>query len=287
MSFTSRRGFLKTTGAVVAATCVGTRRLAAKPVKFPIGLQLYSVRELLEKDLDGTLVKLKTAGIQEVEAAGYYKRTAAEFKKSLDNAGLKITSTHHPLGALLGHEDELIEYGHNIGLEFIVCPGLRHRDPAGKGELKLDDYRWACGELNRIGEKVKKAGMTFGYHNHQAEFEKEDGVIYYDEMMKLCDPKLVVFEMDCGWVYAAGADPVAYLTKAPKRFPLLHIKDMVKGEDGVIHSPVMGHGKLDIAACMRAATGLKHYYIEQEEFVGIEPIEAVHQDAEYMKHLEL
>jgi sugar phosphate isomerase/epimerase len=278
---------LKTTGAVVAATCVGTRRLAAKPVKFPIGLQLYSVRELLEKDLDGTLVKLKTAGIQEVEAAGYYKRTATEFKKSLDNAGLKITSTHHPLGALLGHEDELIEYGHNIGLEFIVCPGLRHKDPAAKGELKLEDYRWACGELNRIGEKVKKAGMTFGYHNHRAEFDKEDGVIYYDEMMKLCDPKLVVFEMDCGWVYAAGADPVAYLTKTPKSFPLLHIKDMVKGEDGVIHSPVMGHGKLDIKACMRAATGLKHYYIEQEEFVGIEPIEAVHQDAEYMKNLQL
>src|ERR1035438_7662239 len=123
MRSTSRRSFLKTTSAVVAAACVGTRHLAAKPVKFPIGLQLYSVRELLEKDLDGTLVKLKSAGIQEVEAAGYYKRTAAEFKKSLDNAGLKITSTHHPLGALLGHEDELIEYGHDIGLEFIVCPG--------------------------------------------------------------------------------------------------------------------------------------------------------------------
>jgi sugar phosphate isomerase/epimerase len=278
---------LKTTGAVAAAACVGVGRLSAKTLKFPVGLQLYSVRELLEKDLDGTLAKLKTAGIQEVEAAGYYKRTAVDFRKSIENAGLRITSTHHPLGALLGHEEELIEYGHTLGLEYIVCPGLRHRDPAARGELKLDDYRWACGELNRIGEMVKKAGMTFGYHNHRAEFDKEDGVIYYDEMMKLCDPKLVVFEMDCGWVYAAGVDPVSYLSKTPERFPLLHVKDMVKGEDGVIHSPVMGHGKLDVRACMRAAKGLKHYYIEQEEFVGIEPIEAVHQDAEYMKKLQV
>jgi sugar phosphate isomerase/epimerase len=278
---------MKTTGAAAAAACVGVGRLSAKTLKFPIGLQLYSVRELLEKDLDGTLAKLKTAGIQEVEAAGYYKRTAVDFRKSIENAGLRITSTHHPLGALLGHEEELIEYGHTLGLEYIVCPGLRHRDEAARGELKLDDYRWACGELNRIGEMVKKAGMTFGYHNHRAEFEKEDGVIYYDEMMKLCDPKLVVFEMDCGWVYAAGVDPVSYLSKAPERFPLLHIKDMVKGDDGVIHSPVMGHGKLDIRACVRAAKGLKHYYIEQEEFVGIEPIEAVHQDAEYMKNLQV
>ncbi len=286
MSLVTRRTFLKTTGAAVAATCA-TRRLSARTLNLPVGLQLYSVRELLAKDLDGTLVKLKEAGIQDTEAAGYYNRTAAEFKKSLSNAGLTITSTHHPLGALLGHEDELIEYGHNLGLEYIVCPGLRHRDPNAKGELKLDDYRWACGELNRIGEMVKKAGMTFGYHNHRAEFEKEDGVIYYDEMLKLCDPKLVVFEMDCGWVYAAGADPVKYLKATPHRFPLLHMKDMVVGADGVVHSPVMGKGKLDIKSTLRAATGLKHYYIEQEEFVGIEPIEAVHEDAEYMKHLQL
>ena len=286
MSLASRRNFMKTTGAVVAAACV-SGKLAAKPFKFPVGLQLYSVRELLEKDFDGTLVKLKTAGIQEVEAAGYYKKTAPEFRKSLDNAGLRITSTHHPLGALLGHEEELIEYGHKLGLEYIVCPGLRRRDPAAKGEMKLDDYRWACGELNRIGAMVKKAGMTFGYHNHRGEFEKENGVVYYDEMLKLCDPKLVVFEMDCGWVFAAGVDPVSYLSKTPERFPLLHLKDMVVTADGVVHSPVMGHGKLNIAACVKAATGLKHYYIEQEEFVGIEPIEAVHQDAEYMKRLQI
>lgn len=283
---TSRRTFLKAAGALSAAACVGADSLFARTLHLPIGLQLYSVRELLAKDFDGTLVKVREAGIQDTEAAGYYNRTAAEFKKSLDNAGLTITSTHHPLPALLGHEDELIEYAHNLGLEYIVCPGLRHRDPNAKGDLTLDDYRWACGELNRIGAMVKKAGMTFGYHNHRAEFKSEHGIVYYDEMLKLCDPKLVVFEMDCGWVYAAGVNPVTYLRRSPQRFPLLHLKDMVVEPDGVVHSPVMGKGKLNIPAILRAATGLKHYYIEQEEFIGVEPIEAVHEDAEYMKHVQ-
>ncbi len=286
MSLTSRRSFMRTTGAVVAAACVGGK-LSAKTVNFPVGLQLYSVRELMAKDFDGTLLKLKGAGIQEVEAAGYYGYSAEDFRGSMDQAGLRCVSAHHPLTALLGHEDELIEYGHKLGLEYIVCPGLRRRDPAATGEMTLDDYRWACGELNRIGEKVKKAGMTFGYHNHESEFGNEGGVVFFDEMMKLCDAKLVIFELDCGWVYAGGADPVAYLKKSPKRFPLLHIKDMVKGADGVVHSPIMGKGKVDNAAIMRAATGLKHYFLEQEEFDGIEPIEAVREDADYMKKLQV
>jgi sugar phosphate isomerase/epimerase len=287
MSKTSRRSFLKTAGAVAAATCAGAGQLSARPLNFPIGLQLYSVRELLAKDFDGTLAKLKAVGIQEVEAAGYYGRTATEFRASMDKAGLRCVSTHHPLTALLGHEDELIEYGHTLGLEYIVCPGLRHRDPEGKGPLKLDDYRWAADELNRIGEKVKKAGMIFGYHNHESEFANEGGVVFYDELLKLTEPRLVVFEMDCGWVYAGEADAVAYLKKTPKRFPLLHIKDMVKGPDGVVHSPIMGKGKMDTVAILRAATGMKHYFLEQEEFDGIEPIEAIRQDAEYMRNLQL
>ena len=287
MSIASRRTFLKASGAAVAATCVGGASLQAAPLGLPIGLQLYSVREFLPKDFDGTLSKVRAAGYTEVEAAGYYDRTAVEFRRAMGQAGLRCVSTHHTLAALLAHQDELIEYGHALGLEYIICPWPRRRDPALTGALTLDDWRWVAEQLNRIGEKVKAAGMVFGYHNHGPEFGVEGGVVFYDELLRLTDPKLVVFEMDCGWVYAAGVDPVSYLSKAPERFPLLHIKDMVKGDDGVIHSPVMGHGKLDIRACVRAAKGLKHYYIEQEEFVGIEPIEAVHQDAEYMKNLQV
>ena len=97
--------------------------------------------------------------------------------------------------------------------------------------MTLDDWRWAAGEFNRIGEKVKAAGMTFGYHNHTPEFRSENGVVFYDELLRLTDPKLMVFEMDCGWVVAAGRDPVEYLIKTPERFPLLHVKDMVEGRE--------------------------------------------------------
>jgi sugar phosphate isomerase/epimerase len=128
--------------------------------------------------------------------------------------------------------------------------------------------------------------MTFGYHNHIPEFGVEGGVIFYDELLRLTNPKLVVFEMDCGWVSATGRNPVEYLSKTPERFPLLHVKDMTRGTTGGFHSTVMGRGVVDYRPIFRAATGLKHYFIEQEEF-DMDTIEALRLDAEYMGKLEL
>jgi sugar phosphate isomerase/epimerase len=286
MSNPSRRSFLKATGAIAAAACGGVGRLAAAPLRLPIGLQLYSVRELLPKDFDGTLRKVRAAGYTEVEAAGYYDKTAAEFRKAMDGAGLRCVSTHHPLAVLQPRLDELIEYGHRLGLEYMICSSSTRRDPAAKGPLNLDDWHWVAGEFNRIGEKVKAAGMTFGVHNHTPEFGSEGGVLFYDELLRLTDPKLVFFEMDCGWVAAAGRNPVEYLSKTPERFPLLHVKDMVRGVNGQMHSAVMGRGVVDYRPILRAATGLKHYFIEQEEF-DMDPIEALRLDAEYMRKLDV
>jgi sugar phosphate isomerase/epimerase len=269
---------LKASGAVAAAACVGTERLSAATLKLPIGLQLYSVRELLPKDFAGTLAKVRAAGYTEVEAAGYFDKPAAEFRKAMDVAGLRCISTHHPLAVLKPRVDELIEYGHALGLEYIVCPSAMHRDPTAKGPLTLDDWRWTAGELNRIGEKVNAAGMRFGYHNHTPEFGSEGGVVFYDELLRLTDPKLVFFEMDCGWVAAAGRNPVDYLSKTPERFPLLHVKDMVREANGQFHSTVMGRGAVDYRPILRAATGLKHYFVEQEEF-DMDVIEALRLDA--------
>jgi sugar phosphate isomerase/epimerase len=252
----------------------------------PIGLQLYTVRELLPKDFDGTLAKVRAAGYTEVEAAGYYGRSAKEFRHAMDQAGLHCVSTHHGMSDLRPHLDELIAYDHDLGVDYIVCPSPTRRDPTLKGPLTLDDWRWAAGELNRMGEKVKAAGMIFGYHNHWIEFGNENGVVFYDELLRLTDPKLVVFEMDCGWVAAAGRSPLDYLPKSPERFPLLHIKDVEKGPNGQFHSSVLGRGKVDYAPILRAATGLKHYFVEQEEF-DIDPIEAIRLDAEYMKKLNV
>ena len=288
MGFTSRRDFLRASAAaaVTATTAIGVRRLGAAPLRQPIGLQLYSVRELLPRDFDGTLHGLAAAGIVEVEAAGYWKRTAAEFKRSMDQAGLRCVSTHHDLAELRAHLDENIEYAHTVGMSYIVCPSPMRRDPAAKGELDLDDWRWVAGELNRIGEKVKAAGMVFGYHNHGPEFGSEGVLVFYDELLRLTDPRLVIFEMDCGWVFAAGRNPIDYLRNTPERFPLLHVKDMVRGANGEFHSTVLGRGAMHYAPILRAATGLKHYFIEQEEF-AIDTMEAIRQDAEYMRRLSV
>jgi sugar phosphate isomerase/epimerase len=286
MSNSSRRSFLKATGAVAATACAGVGRLSAAPLRLPIGLQLYSVRELLPKDFDGTLRKVREAEYTEVEAAGYYDKTALEFRHAMDKAGLRCVSTHHPLGVLRPQLDSLIEYGHQLGLEYIICSSSMRRDPAATGPLNLDDWHWVASEFNRIGEKVKAAGMIFGAHNHTPEFGSEGGVVFYDELLRLTDPRLVVFEMDCGWVSAAGRNPVDYLSKTPERFPLLHVKDMVKGPTEAFHSTVMGRGTVNYAPILRAATGLKHYFIEQEEY-DIDPIEALRLDAEYMRKLDV
>jgi sugar phosphate isomerase/epimerase len=286
MNLSSRRDFLKASGAVLASAVAGSSLLEAAPLKLPIGLQLYSVRELLPKDFDGTLRKLAAAGYTEVEAAGYYDRSAADFRHSMDQAGLRCISTHHSMGPLLKQGDELIAYGQALGLTYIICPSPVRRDPAARGPLNLDDWRWVAGQLNRIGEKVKAAGMTFGYHNHGPEFDNEGGVVFYDELLRLTDPKLVVFEMDCGWVAAAGRNPVDYLSKMPERFPLLHVKDVVKDAKGEYISTVMGRGVVKYRPILRAATGLKHYFIEQEEF-DLDTIEALRLDAEYMRKLSV
>jgi sugar phosphate isomerase/epimerase len=281
----SRRGFMRL-GAAAAVAGAGVARLSAAELKSPIGLQLYSVRMLLPKDFDGTLTKLAAMGYKNVEAAGYYDKTATEWLKAMDDAGLRCTSTHHPLALLLQHEDEYIEFAHTTGMQYIVCPSPRKKDPAASGPMTLDDWKWSVGEFNRIGEKVKAAGMRFGYHNHTPEFQTLDGVLVYDELLRLADPKFVFFEMDLGWVCAAGHDPVPYLRKWPERFPLVHVKDMVKNSDGTSHSVVLGTGYIDYHRILRAATGLKQYFIEQEEFAG-DTLDELRQDADYMKRFRL
>jgi sugar phosphate isomerase/epimerase len=286
MSMTSRRTFLKASGAAAALATTGVSRLAARPLHLPIGLQLFSVKDLLAKDFDGTLRKVRAAGYTEVEAAGYFNRTAPDFRQAMDRAGLRCVSTHHQLADLRARLDELIEYGHRLGLDYIVCSWPQRRGPDQKGLLTLDDWQWVAGEFNRIGHLVAAAGMTFGYHNHLQEFGSERGVVFYDELLRRTDPKLVTLEMDCGWVVAAGRKPVEFLSEAPERFQLLHVKDVARGAAGGFHSTVMGRGVVDYRPILRAATGVKHYFIEQEEFY-IDPIEAIRLDAEYMRKLDV
>jgi sugar phosphate isomerase/epimerase len=284
MNATSRRSFLKAAGAVAA--CAAAPHLEARRPRVPVGLQLYSVRDQLAKDFRGTLAQVHGAGYSVVEAAGYFDRTAADFRGAMETAGLRCVSTHHPLNLLETELDKWIEYGQTLGLEYMVCSssGDMHRNPSAKGPQTLDDWHWIADEFNRIGAKVKSSGMSFGVHNHTPEFAVIDGMLVYDELLRLTDPALVVFEMDCGWVYAGGRNPVDCLSKAPARFPLLHVKDMVREADGKVESPVMGKGAIDYKPILRAASGLKYYFVEQEHY-DFDPIEELRQDAEYMRKL--
>ncbi len=292
----SRRSFLKTAAAAGAAAWASSPLLNAEPLGLPIGLQLYSVREMLPKDFEGTLKQLASLGYREVEAAGFFGHTASQVKQAMDSAGLRCVSAHYPLGQIQPKVDEVIQFGKDLGLSYIVCSSPMLRDPAkaqgfhGSMEaMKLDDWRWNAEQFNHIGDKVNAAGMRFGYHNHIAEFHAENGVVAYDELLRLTDPAKVTMEMDCGWVVVGGKNPVDYLTKYPTRFSMLHLKEFNLGSAPAgtpPHSTEMGKGSIDYGPIFAAAkkAQIKHMFVEQEEF-DIPAMEALKIDADYMRSI--
>ncbi len=294
MLASTRRDFLKTSALLSLSTVLAPQSLLASPFGLPVGLQLYSVRELLPNDYEGTLKQLAALGYQEVEAAGFFGHTALEVKNAMQSAGLRCVSAHYPSNELHQRLDEILAFHKELGAAYIICssPGLK--DPASAqphAALSLDDWRWNADEFNKMGAKVKAAGMHFGYHNHIAEFHKLEGIAPYDELLRLTDSSLVTFEMDCGWVVVGGGDPVAYLHQHPQRISMLHVKDFKAPEKATSladrpKSAELGQGISDYKAIFHAArkANIKHYFIEQEEF-DMPPFEALKIDADYMKRL--
>jgi sugar phosphate isomerase/epimerase len=296
----SRRTFLKgiSVSGVGLALCDWVPMLMADPLGLPLGLQLYSVRDFLPKDYDGTLRQLGAIGYREVEAAGFFGRSASEVKQSMDRAGLHCVSAHYSLKDLLPKVDETIEYGKDLGLEYIVCASPWFKDPssvkdAGSGaareRMTLDDWRWNADQFNRIGERVHAAGIRFAYHNHTPEFRSENGVMFYDELQRLTDPAKVAMELDCGWAAVAGQKPVELLTRYATRIVMLHVKDFKMGH-GAVPLPTppsteLGNGVIDYRSILKAATKtnkIEHICVEQEEF-DMPAMEALKVDADYMR----
>lgn len=302
---TTRRDFLKIAGAasVAAFAFRDALPLAGYPLGLPLGLQLYSLRELLPKDFEGTLKAIAAAGYTEVEAAGYYAMSAPDFKQAMTAAGLNCVSGHYPLNLLLPQLESVLDYAKQVGLQYVVCSSPALKDPSrvklsqkdpGYHEawvqaFTLDDWKWNAEQFNQVGSKVKAQGMKFGYHNHTTEFRKLGKVVPYDVLLQQTDPELVTFEMDCGWVSVAGYSPVEYLTKYPMRISMLHVKDfdLKKGTEHV-QSTELGHGTIDYRAIFAAAKPgqIKHYFVEQEDF-DMPPLEAIKADAEYVNKLKV
>jgi len=295
MSPLTRREFLHKTALLTASTLLDQRPLLASPFGLPLGLQLYSVRELLPGDYEGTLKQVAALGYQEVEAAGFFHHNAAEVKSDMHAAGLRCVSAHYPLADLQPRLSDIIAFHRELGARFIICSSPRPKDPEAKGagSLTLDDWHWNAEQFNILGETVKAAGMQFGYHNHIAEFHKIDGITPYDELLRLTNPDLVTFEMDCGWVSVGGGDPAEYLRQHPTRISMLHIKDFKPSNHAASlsappHAAELGQGTVDFKAIFKAANRkyIKHYFVEQEEF-NIPPFQALKIDADYMKNFHV
>lgn len=300
----NRRAFLRSSSATLlcASVALATKRAFASPWGLPIGLQLYSVREMLAKDYEGTLHQVAAIGYKEVEAAGFYGRTAQQAKAAMASAGLNCVSAHYSYNDLSKSLDETIAFNHELGSRYIICsfPGMRNpsrlQDKSFSNQVRsftMDDYRWNAEQFNKFGEKVASAGMQFGYHNHTMEFAPQNGVVPFQELIRLTDPKLVTFEMDCGWVKVGGGDPIYYLRHYPKRISMLHVKDFkpTSTPSSVVHPPPpaeLGHGTMDYHPIFAAAKdgNIKHFFVEQEGF-DMPPLDALRIDLEYMKSIKV
>lgn len=293
MNRINRRQLLKRGSAGVAALAAAARwdaRLWANPLGLPIGLELYTVRDQCERDFPGTLQKVAQIGYQEVEMFDFYNHKASEIREALKDAGLKCPAAHYKVPQIQSGWEKQIEYAKEVGLHYMVSAWL---DPSVRKDL--DDYKRLADLFNQAGEQCKKAGLQFAHHNHNFEFKTFGDVVAFDELLRLTDPHLVQFEMDCFWVTRAGKDSVEYFKKYPGRIAQLHIKDIKRGyvpstDQDLQPGPFaeVGRGVINWKRIFAAAprAGVKHYYVEQD-FCDKSPFESIKVSYDYLKNLKV
>ena len=287
----NRRDFMRGTAAGAATLMAATefmRNSFANPYGKPIGLQLYTVRDQLEKDVPGTLKKVAAIGYKEVEIYDLYGMSPAQFTKLLKENGLVGVSHHYLLKDEQTHWEKSVAEAKELGVKYMVHAIL---DPPER--KSLDDYKRHVELFNKIAEQTHQAGMQFCYHNHDFEFQKFDGITVFDYLLKHLDPHLVQFEMDCFWVTHAGQDPVALMKQHPGRFPLLHIKDLKTGISPSTEFDArmglfteVGKGVIDWKRIFAAAPqgGMKYFFVEQD-YCEIPPLESIKVSFEFLHKL--
>lgn len=247
------------------------------------GLALYTVRDAMELDAQTTLQAVSDAGYSYLEAAGYkdgnfYNMTPGDFKKLLNQLGLKPVSSHQST-VTMENADAMIADVKAAGFKYFVIPvppmGLFNFDRETRTMSMTGGAANLAEIVNTLGKKCHAAGLELLYHNHDFEFQKDsDGIVPIDYLLEHCDPKYVNFQMDLYWVTKAGADPVAYFEKYPGRFKIWHVKDM--DEQGRF-APV-GNGNINFARILenKKLSGMKYYMVEQDmTFDGLKPLEAM------------
>lgn len=298
----SRRKFIKQSTLAIAGTALVSNKIfsMAKPSGERLGLQLYSVRDDMQKDPSGTLKKLSAIGYRYVEHANYvdgkfYGYTPEDFKKVLSDLNLNMISGHCVM--TMKHWDDTtndvtdawkktVEDAATVGQKYVVSPWM---DEAARTDMDL--LKKFMLMFNKSGELCKAHGMKFGYHNHDFEFTTKigDGNLY-DYIIKNTDPNLVAQQMDIGNMYGAGGRALEILKKYPGRFELMHVKDEIKAAKGELAEPyestVLGKGIVgtkEIVDYARKNGGTTQFIIEQESYQGKTPVECAKEDFDTMK----
>jgi sugar phosphate isomerase/epimerase len=285
----SRRGLLAAGAAALGAGVAGPAAASQVPFfqrrKQPVGIQLYSLGPDLAKELDAQLATVAKIGFKSVELAGYLGRTPAELRAAFDTHGLACPSAHiSPKGpnGFSGDLAKLADELHVIGVKSAIMPIFYIPERMGSADLRqagvqmtADEWKWNADFLNEKAAVLKKAGITAGYHNHNFEFAplkdaKGGDTNGMEILLKGTDPFLVTFEMDAGWVTAAGQDPFALLKAHPGRFTQMHVKDVkptTKPNFELRQDPTeVGSGMIDWKRLLPAAydAGIRGFYYEQE-----------------------
>jgi len=308
MNLISRRTALKRGAAATASIALLSalpRQTLAESLAKSAGIQLYTVGAEMKNDLAGTLAMLAAIGYRLVESAGMAGKSASEFRKALDAAGLKCPSSHlflSPGQTPTQYFDDV----RTLGSDYVVSSVLIKPDPKIKGvddyvklvaSLTQDDFKRMAADLNAMGAQAKSTGLTFAYHNHNLEFRQwSDGSTTYETLMAETDPSLVKIELDCGWADLGGHPPLELFQKYPGRFRMLHIKDFMPVLQPVVTldprtNPTwteLGKGHMDYRAILAAApaAGVEHIFVEQEPpYVQFTALEAAKVDYEYLQSI--
>ncbi len=283
----SRRSFLKTSGLFASGLTVGSLPFLKASEKAnqgisPFGLQLYTLRDVIVDDPQGTLGKVAGYGYKQIESyegpqGMFWGMGNTGFKEFLSDHGMTAVSSH---ANVFNDFERKVEQVAEIGMEYIVCPWI---GPQGS----LDDYREMADRFNDLGRIANESGVRFAYHNHAYTFESQNGEMPQDILMERTEPELVDFQLDIYWVEITGESSLDWIKKYPGRFTSSHVKDMTKGDDP--ESTILGTGVIDFPSILRVAkeNGMKYFIVEQEAYTDTTPLDAVRENAGYMKRLTI
>jgi sugar phosphate isomerase/epimerase len=288
----SRRSFIKSSSLLTAGAFMKPSLFADK--KRLIGLQLYTVRDAMQKDPAATLARVAAIGYNSLEGATYtgtenfYGLDAKAFAKLIKQNGLVMPSSHYRLGeeknkgevvkgTILNNWDKAVENAATVGIKYMVCAYLSEEERGGN-----DHYKYIADQLNKAGETCKKSGIQLCYHNHDFEFKSQENKVPYDILLNETDKELVKMELDLYWVGKAGKDAIAMFNQHPGRFPLWHVKDMDNTPDKAFTE--VGNGTINFKKIFASANkaGLKYFFVEQDKTPG-DPFVSITKSIGYIK----